>query len=496
MQKEKSCNLPSQCDVVVIGAGIGGLTCANYLAKAGAKVVLIEKHHTVGGCASSFIKGKYYFDAAAHSLGSCRPEGQIGKLLDDLNLREKLNLIRCDPSDVVITDNREVFFFNEIERTLNELQTHFPNEASAISNFVKYVIRTDALRLYVELKEKTFAELLNSYFNDWELKSVFSILLGNIGLPSSMASALTAVFLYREYIFDGGYYPKGGMQRFADVLLERFKSYGGFAFLLTPATSVCVNRLGHVEAVRVEHLGRYQANIATRAVVANCDPMQLQTLLEGNFPIWKREQLERDRLPSPSAFMLHLGIKGDLKCKYKCSVWSYRNGHVDRYWEKVLRGEIEFGTNSFLFYNIPSFHDKDLLPHGYHSVQAILGVPFIDKESFGEWKDRLSEDLLDRLSVFLPGIRNLIEIKYIATPATLFKYTANYRGAMYGWASTINQVGTKRLPETTEVGGLYLAGHWTGLPSGHSGIPTVVTSGRNVARHISRDILKRSIMVN
>ena len=59
--------IPKSCDVVVIGAGIGGLVCANYLAKAGASVVLVEKHYVPGGYCSSFRRGPYYFDAAAHS---------------------------------------------------------------------------------------------------------------------------------------------------------------------------------------------------------------------------------------------------------------------------------------------------------------------------------------------------------------------------------------------------------------------------------------------
>ena len=127
-----SVRIPEQCDVVVIGAWIGGLTCANYLAKAGVKVVLVERHYRVGGYASSFIKDGYYFDAAAHSLGSCRPEGQIGKLIADLGLQDRFLLIRCNPTDVVITRNHEVFFFTELWQTLQELKQKFPKEADSL----------------------------------------------------------------------------------------------------------------------------------------------------------------------------------------------------------------------------------------------------------------------------------------------------------------------------------------------------------------------------
>ena len=90
--------IPQKCDVVIVGAGVGGLTCACYLAKAGAKVVLVEKHYVPGGYCSSFTRGKYYFDAGAHYLGSCRPDGQLGKLFLDHQLKKKIALIRCEPS--------------------------------------------------------------------------------------------------------------------------------------------------------------------------------------------------------------------------------------------------------------------------------------------------------------------------------------------------------------------------------------------------------------
>ena len=217
--------VPERSDVVVIGAGIGGLVCANYLAKAGLRVVLAEKHYVPGGLCSSFRRGRYYFDAGAHYLGSCRPEGQIGRLLSDLSLKERLPLIHCEPSEVVVSKNHEVFISSDVKRTRDEFAQAFPREQRAITDFFKYITLEEPLKLYVDLRNLTFRDVLDRYFSDWELKSVLSTLLGNIGLPSFKASALTSVFLFREFIFDGGYYPKGGMQRFPDLLLERFREY-------------------------------------------------------------------------------------------------------------------------------------------------------------------------------------------------------------------------------------------------------------------------------
>ena len=484
-------SLPEACDVLIIGAGIGGLTCANYLAKAGVKVVLVEKHYVPGGYCSSFSRGQYYFDAGAHYLGSCRPEGQIGKLLADHQLDKKLKLIRCEPSEVVVTKRREVFIFSELSKTIHEFQQCFPQEAGPVDDFFKYLALRDPLQLYVDLRGLTFRDLLDQYFKDWELKSVLATLLGNIGLPSFRASALTSAFLFREFIFDGGYYPKGGMQQFPNALLERFREYGGIALFLSPAEEIILNQAGRIRSVRIKVLGRKPIEVQTRVVVANCDPYQLyeRLLRNTNIPSEQRSSLD-SRLPTFSAFMVHLGINHDIThdAKYHCNIWSYQRGDIDGYYEGVMKGKIDFGVDTFLFCSIPSFHDPDLLPKGHHSIQTIIAAPYYERGVWDRYKDRLAQDVVRRLEQFIPGVGRWIEVKQIATPTTLIKYTSNYSGAMYGWASTSEQVGRQKFPEETAIEGLYLVGHWTGLPSGYSGTPTVVTSGRNVARLVLREI--------
>ncbi len=478
--------IPSQCDVVVIGAGMGGLTCANYLAKAGAKVVLVEKHYMPGGYCSSFRRGPYYFDAAAHSLGSGRPDGPLGRLIADLGLDSTLTLVRSDPTDVVVTRNHEVFFFNDLTKTIQQLQRAVPAEARAIEQFVAYVARTSAIQLYLDLKALTFADLLDRYFRSWELKSIFSMVLGNIGLPSRSVSALSAAFLYREFIFDGGYYARGGLQQFPDSLLERFREYGGTALLLSPADAIAVTSGPRVQSVKVRYLGRHPVEIAARAVVANCDPYQLYGgLLRGVPGLGQR--IPSLRLASVSAFMVHLGVQHDIspETPYHCNLWSYRReGHVDEYYDDALRGYLDRGVDSFLFCRVPSFDDPTLDPPGHHSIQLITMAPYFERDVWERYKTTLAEDLIRRLEVYIPGVSRWVEVKQVATPFTLLKYTWNYRGAMYGWASTREQVNQISSLAGTDIEGLYTVGHWVGRPSGYSGISTVVALGKDIARRV------------
>ena len=72
----------------------------------------------------------------------------------------------------------------------------------------------------------------------------------------------------------------------------------------------------------------------------------------------------------------------------------------------------------------------------------------------------------------------------ISIPPTLNKYTSNYEGAMYGWASTPNQVGNRLSQNPLGIEGLFTVGHWSDIPTGHSGVTTVVASGRSVAKFV------------
>ncbi|HEX9779853.1 MAG TPA: NAD(P)/FAD-dependent oxidoreductase [bacterium] len=483
MVKTQEKNLKSEYDAIIIGAGIAGLTCGNYLAKAGLNVLIAEKHYIAGGYCSSFKKKGFYFDAAAHYLSSCRERGQVGRLLRDHQLDGQLELMRSDPSDVVLTSDRCVQIRTKFSELISEFQRHFPKEATRIREFFKFMRDTDALTLYVTLKSKTFAEVLDGYFSDRKLKGVISILLGNIGLPSTRASALSGVFLFREFVFDGGYYPKGGMQSFVDILVGRFQKYGGTISFLTPITSVVVKH-GLVQGVRIR-----DQLIRTRHIVATCDPHQLFSMLAPPESLnGYSEKVLHGMEPSISAFMIHIGTKKSIKEQvlHKCCVWYYPDYDIDACYLDWVKGKPNF-TRGFVFASFPSFHDHNLAPPGKDSLQLIVGSPFMTREYWKQYSEAVSQKVIKHAESFIPNLSNNIEVQYVATPMTLVKYTGNYQGAMYGWASTPTQVGEGRFPETTPITGLLLAGHWAGPPAGQGGIPMVVYSGRSVASRVLRE---------
>ena len=310
-----------------------------------------------------------------------------------------------------------------------------------------------------------------------------------MALPSTEASALTSVFLYREFVLDGGYYPRGGMQVLPDVLVDRFKEYGGDVLFLSPAKAIMMTNCGEVAGVRVKVHGGEEVEIRARVVVANCDPYQLVNGLLHNVNGGRLDGLRSlmQRTPSVSGIMVHLGVKKELRgiAKYETNVWYYPGNHIDDYYSALTAGKLALDMG-FLFFSIPSFHDSGLLPEGRHSIQAIIGAPFKPRSEWEKdgFKERVGEEIIRRIEYFIPNLSRWIEVKMISIPPTLNKYTSNYKGAMYGWASTPNQVGNRLSENSLGIEGLFTVGHWSDIPTGHSGVTTVVASGRSVAKFV------------
>ena len=122
-------------DAVVIGAGVGGLVCANLLARGGLRVLLVEQHYMVGGYCSTFRRRGYTFDAASHFyplLGN--PDTITGKVLADLGV--ETGWVKMDPVDHFhFPDGSRFSVPADFAAYTAKLKAKFPAEAAALDAF-------------------------------------------------------------------------------------------------------------------------------------------------------------------------------------------------------------------------------------------------------------------------------------------------------------------------------------------------------------------------
>lgn len=471
-------------DVVIVGSGIGGLICGCYLAKSGLKVLIVEQHYKAGGYCTSFDRNGYRFDVGVHYLGSLRDGGALNRIFNELSLFDKITIIRSDVCDRIVVPDMTVLIRNNSGKTKEELISNFPKEKNNINSFFQFLYKNDFLDIVSKTKNITFKELIDNFFSDYKLKAILSIPLGNLGLSPSIASALASVVLYKEYIFDPGYFPKGGVQILPDILVSRFKQYGGDILFSTRVQKI-ITKNKKLIGVQLHN----QEVINTRNVVSNVDATStFNELLDCKT---KEASTIKKLKPSPSAFVMYLGINtklGRLLPKHYAT-WFFSTYDIEKCYDYQISSNVK--NIDYLLCAFSSLVDQGLAPKGKSTLKLFVGIKnyMIDRKVIFE--EKLQQLMLRKLNDFLPNILDLIEIKEIATPFTFYKFTSNHNGSLFGWASTKDQIDRKIFSHNTSIEGLYLAGHWAISGVGQGGITQVSISGRHTAKAILNKIQDR-----
>ncbi len=459
-------------DVIIIGAGISGLVCGCYLAKAGMKVLIAEQHYKPGGYCTSFKKEDFTFAAAAHFVGGFK-YGNLGKIFKDLEIDKKIRIKKYNPSNIIITPGYKVSFWADLDKTIKDFQKAFPDERDNIKKFFYYLISPDP-KSSVSMRTWTFKDLLDKYFTNIKLITILCFpLFGNAALPPSQISAFIGTKIFKEFLLDGGYYLEGGMQTLPDALAERFKDFGGELRLSCLVKKIKVKD-NKVAGIVTEKDGFTPA----KYIVSNCDARQTFLKLLGKSVVDQDFIIKiNNMIPSLSGFVLYLGLDEYLIKLPKTGVnnWVLSNYDIDfdDMYSSVKKG-IFTNIKGYLLYVNP---DK-------RSILAFLAAPFKNKKYWTNNKEKLLETLITRIERdIIPGLSKHIKYKGTATPYTLYRYTLNYKGAAFGWACTPSQIALTEFRKPSFVDGLYLTGHWT---TKGFGIPGVIYVGYDTAKMILR----------
>jgi len=460
-------------DVIIIGAGISGLVCGCYLAKAGMKVLIIEQHNKAGGYCTSFRRNDFIFDAAAHSFGAYRENGTIRRVFDGLEIHKKIEIKKFDPTDIIITPDYKISFWADLNKTLKELQKAFSEESDNINNFFNFLLKPEPNSLS-KIRSWTFKNLLDQYFTNNMLKTILATpLLGYGGLPPSLISAFSGTKIYTEFLLDGGYYPEGGMQALSNALAERFKEFGGQLLLSRLVKKIKVKN-SNIAGVILEKNGF----IPSTYVVSSCDARQTFLRFLGK-KIVSEELLNKlnNMTPSLSMFILYLGIDKYFKALPKpgSNIWFLPHYDIEKLYLLVKNRNTT---------NLAEHYMVRLSPDG-RTILAFVNAPFKNKGYWVKNKEKLLESFIGQIEKnTIPNLSKHIVYKDAATPYTLFRYTLNYEGAAYGWAGMPSQFADSDFKKPPFLKGLYLTGHWTTYAQGISGVAYM---GRNVAKLLLRN---------
>jgi len=363
------------------------------------------------------------------------------------------------------------------------LVAHFPHEKNNINRFFNFITKKEFLYLLGKTRKITFEKFIDSFFSDYKLKAILSIPLISIGLPPSRASALVAIILFREFVFDGGYYPRGGVQIFPDTLVAQFKKLGGKIIFSNEALRIITERK-KIKGIKTRKIEFLESKIVVSNINAH---LTFDHLLDCET---KEQKVLRNLQVSTSAFVVFLGINDKLNLETKFfSLGCFFDYDIEKCYN--MRNIVESGDVNYFFCMFPSLIDSSLAPKNRSNLRIFIEVDFIKKDLWNTHFNRsLEKKLIKKVSIFIPELENKIDVKEIASPLTYNRYTFNKNGALFGWAALPSQVDSDTFPYYTSIENLFLVGHWVTNGIGQSGVAIVALSGKNLSRKIIKTIKK------
>jgi phytoene desaturase len=488
--------------VVVVGAGLGGLSAAAHLVGRGHEVTVVERDPAPGGRAGVVEAGGYRLDngptvltmpdllretfaAAGAEMDDFCPVKKVdpmyravyadGSVLRVLHGRERMaeEIAEVCGGDEAAAWHRFCDWLDELYRI--EMPSFIDTNFDSVLDLARPI--SPGLRLLRHGGFRKLGKVVASYFRDERLQRIFSFQAMYAGLAPYEALAVYAVITYMDSV-QGVYVPEGGMHQMATGLAAAVEKAGVTVRLSSPVTRILRSSgtSGRVVGVELEGGERLSAD----AVVCNPDlPVAYRTLVGLDAP-----RAARHGKYSPSCLLWVAGVRGLPPAEA-----AHHNIHFGHDWDGAFRALIDDGVpmpDPSILVTLHSLDSPGLAPDGCTSLYVLEPTPNLDGRV--DWT-REGPGLLDGLKarVAALGYPTDVEVEQVLDPLD-WERLGMERGTPFALAHTFRQTGPFRPGNVDRrVPGLVFVGSST-VPG--VGVPMVLVSGRLAADRV--DQLRRS----
>jgi len=491
-------------DVIVIGAGNGGLSAAATLAQRGLNVLILERHNIPGGSATTFCRGRFEFEVALHQLsgmGTAEQPGPLRSLLGKLGVLEDLSFVEMsDLYRVFIPGKLDVTLPADRAGVIATLQSQFPHEKEAIQKFFD-LIYSYVMELYTYFKKpdpvsekfpvlhryafRNTKEVLDQFFTNPLLKAVLGSYWAFIGLtPDRLPFSYLAICFF-SYIEMKPCHIKGGSQSLSSAILNRFLSSGGSVRFNCGAKKIMVEK-GSVTGVVTEQ----GEEITSKFVVSNAS--KISTFVELLDPEHVPEEIFVDmsgRTQSPSGLSVYIGLDcepGELGIDASTTFILPDEDISGKHFNQMKTLDMENGLVAFSCYDVA---DPEFSPPGTCQVALVTlkyAEPWlrIPPTQYAREKYRCAEAMILQMEKLCPDVRAHMEEVEVATPLTFMRYLGTPGGSIYGFEQYMKDSLFFEAPRVSPIKGLFLAGGWVT----DCGFEPTLKSGTSAAGAILRQM--------
>lgn len=460
----------NEFDVIIIGSGIGGLSCAAMLSKWGYRTLVLEHDSLVGGYCRSFERDGFVFGIGGTEMTGLWEDGPVNIFLKELGLKKedffvlnsytyKLGEIETKPyggvQDILdqlstlFTDEVEnlVAFFDDAQKAYDEWYRDTKVYGTTLPpELIVKVVGENGFREqlknkphYYDWSVKSWKQKLDEFFVSEDLKELLDFWLNYTSIEPERTPPEVPLRSFGDFR-NGNFHPKGGLQKLADTIKEFIENHGGRVLLDHKVSKILMDK-DQVTGVIAE------GKIFRSAVVASNADIK-STLLNLVDP----SSLDDDFVASIEAlkikrayFMAYLGVDMDLS-EYPTTI-------------RVLDED----EDQFFALSIHSNADPSLAPEGKASISIRTPTqydefPHREAKDYLEKKKAYAARLIKMAEKVIPNLSQRIILQDAATPKTFERYTLATEGSGEGffWSTEIERPCFK-----TPIEGLYLVGSST-----------------------------------
>lgn len=408
--------LADHYDIVVVGSGLGGLTCANRLARCGHRILLLEHHHRLGGLATWFKRKGHIFDISLHGF----PYGMVKTCRKYWNKAITSSIVQLKN---IVFDNpqfslRTTFDKEDFTRLL---QTHFQVPLATIERF----FATVASMNFYDDQAMTTRELFHQFFPG--RSDVHRLLMEPITYANGSTlddPAITYGIVFSNFMNKGVFTFEGGTDRLIGLMTDELESNG-----VTICCGAKVDKI-LVEKGRVRGVSAMGRNISARAVVSNSGITNTIDNLTDRQAYSDDFLARADKIRvNNSSCQVYFGItKGETIDDVGDLLFTSQAPAFDS--GELL--DLQSTSKTFSLY-----YPKTRPGENRYTIVASMNSRFDDwatlpEDEYRQQKQQLISRTLNNLERYLPGVSSKIDWMEAATPRTFNTYTLHTKGTSFG----------------------------------------------------------------
>jgi all-trans-retinol 13,14-reductase len=459
-------------NTIIIGSGLGGLTCGYILAKNGYKVTVLEKNTQVGGCLQTFVRRGVKFETGMHYIGSMEDGQLLHYFFKYLNLLPDIRLRSLDKNayDLISIGSERYPFANGAENFTEQLGKYFPNEKDNLQKYWQAIREATESSPLHSLKTTNEPIILNpehiklSYDNFLEKitsnKKLQLVLAGNLPLYAG-EKGKTPMYIsafINDFYNRSAYRIVGGSETIALSLVKSIRAMGGEVI---PQAEVVKINCNDKQAVSVSL--KNGETIEGDYFISNMHPARMVEMVDSSL----LRKSYRDRIAdlnnTISNFTVYLAFKKNTVPYLNSNFYHYDT--PDDVWRGKDYDKTDY-PRSFLYMHLCSSENQQF-------ANAAVLISYMNFEDVAQWKGTKigrrgahyedfkrdkAEKLLDLLEKQIPGTRQNIEYYYTSSPLTYLDYTGTEKGSMYGVLRDCNESVHSLVSQRTRIPNLFQTG--------------------------------------